>query len=100
MRRVTGAGDQQHVGVAGRSNDVQPKTLEVVEGVGGAVELVFASIAGAGVDVANRQGARNRSPQTNSASHSIQVAKEHEHSAIYTGIAELEALVDEGKLRE
>jgi integrase/recombinase XerC len=51
------AGDQEHVGVAGGGDDVQPVLLEVVGRVGGGGELVLAAVARAGVDVAQRQGA-------------------------------------------
>jgi hypothetical protein len=51
------AGDQQHVGVARRGDEAQAEALEVVEGVVEGVDLELAAVAGAGIDLADRQAA-------------------------------------------
>ena len=68
-RRVVGAlqrlahvlghrpGDQQHVGMARRGDEAQAEALEVVEGVVERVDLQLAAVAGAGVDLADRERA-------------------------------------------
>ena len=61
------AGDEQHVGVPRRGDDVQAEALEIVDGVGGGGQLVLAAVAGAGVDVAQRQrAAREQAPAARS----------------------------------
>ena len=51
------AGHQQHVGVARRGDEAQAEALEVVEGVVERVDLQLAAVAGAGIDLADRQAA-------------------------------------------
>ncbi len=50
-------GDQQHVGVARRGDEAQAEALEVVEGVVERVDLQLAAVAGAGIDLADREAA-------------------------------------------
>ena len=57
MRRGDGAGDEQDVGVAGGGDDAESEALQVVVGAACEGELVFAAVAGAGVDVAEREAA-------------------------------------------
>ena len=68
-RRVVGAlqrlahvlghrpGHHQHVGMARRGDEAQAEALEVVERVVERVDLQLAAVAGAGVDLADRQAA-------------------------------------------
>jgi hypothetical protein len=50
--RRDGACDEEHVGVAGGSDNAEPVALQVVVGARGERELVLAAVAGAGVDMA------------------------------------------------
>jgi hypothetical protein len=52
-----GAGDEEHVGVARGSDDAEPVALEVVVGAADEGQLVLAAVAGAGVDVTDREAA-------------------------------------------
>ena len=47
----------QHVGVARRCDESQPKTLKIVKGVVERVDFKLAAVAGAGVDLANGEAA-------------------------------------------
>jgi hypothetical protein len=77
-----GAGDHERVGVAGGSDDVEAEALEVVERVGGRVQLVLAAVAGAGVDVAEGQRARTlRRADGEVAPDALQAVEEDEHRA-------------------
>ena len=51
------AGDEQHIGVAGRGNKVNAEPFEVIDRAGEPDNFDFAAIAGAGVDFADVQGA-------------------------------------------
>lgn len=51
------AGDQQHVGVAGRGDEAQPEALQDVDHAGQGVDLQLAAVAGAGVHLPDRQAA-------------------------------------------
>ena len=50
-------GDQQHVGMARRGDETEAEALEIVEGVVEGVDLELAAVAGAGIDLADRQAA-------------------------------------------
>ena len=78
--RGDGTGDQQHVCVARRGHDVQTELLEVVEGVGGSGELVLASVAGARVDVAQRERTAPAWRRCGDrVSQSLEVVEQYEH---------------------
>ena len=51
------AGHQQHVGVTRRGDEAQAEALEIVEGVVERVDFKLAAVAGAGVDLADREAA-------------------------------------------
>src|SRR5438477_7677325 len=51
------SGDEKDVGVAGRGDEVDSETLDVVDRVRRCVDLPIASIARAGVQVADMEGA-------------------------------------------
>src|SRR5690348_15000409 len=51
-----GAGDEQHVGMARRSHEMDTKALDVVHGIVEGIDLQFASVAGAGIDLADGEG--------------------------------------------
>ena len=91
------AGDEQHVGVAGRGDDVEAEALQVVVRVRRERELVLAAVARSGVDVAERERLRPRSARGRSIV-AAQVAGGRgaaRTSAVRAGVAELEALVDQ-----
>ena len=73
-------GDEQHIGVARRGNDIQPVLLEIVERIRGCGEFVLTAIAGASVDVTDRERATPtvRCPWR-VAAESLQVVEQHEH---------------------
>ena len=74
-----GAGDEEHVGMAG-GDDAEPVALEVVVGAGGERELVLAAVAGAGVDVADGEAARVvRGGEVEAAAEAAEVSEEGEH---------------------
>ena len=50
------AGDQQHIGMAGRGHEFQAETLDVVDRIVDGVDLQLAAIAGSGIDLADGQG--------------------------------------------
>ncbi len=52
-----GAGHQQQVGVPRAGDEMDPVALEVVVGVVQRLDLEFAAVAGAGIDLADRQRA-------------------------------------------
>ena len=54
---VTGPVTMQHVGMARRGDEAQAEALEVVERVVERVDFEFAAIAGAGIDLADRERA-------------------------------------------
>ena len=51
------SGDHQHIGMARRGDEAQAEAFQVVERVVECVDLQFAAVAGAGVDLADRQAA-------------------------------------------
>ena len=52
-----GAGDEEDVGVSGGGDDGESESGEVVVGAGGECQLVFAAVAGSGVDVSDGEAA-------------------------------------------
>ena len=57
------AGHQQHVGMARRGDEAQAEALEIVEGVVERVDLELAAVAGAGIDLADREAAAEPPPR-------------------------------------
>src|SRR5262249_51787504 len=59
LRHVAGhrAGDQQQIGMARRGDEAQTEALEVIEWIAEGVDLELASVARAGIDLADRQTA-------------------------------------------
>src|SRR5262245_8867095 len=55
-------GHQQHVGVPRRCDEAQAEAFEVVEGVVERVDLELAAVAGASIDLTNRQAAAEPTP--------------------------------------
>jgi hypothetical protein len=51
------SGHEQHVGMARRGDEADAETLEVVERVAQRMDLELAAVAGAGVDLADRERA-------------------------------------------
>ena len=49
--------DEQHIGVPGRRDEMQPESLQVIEGVVQRMDLKLATIAGASVDLPDREAA-------------------------------------------
>ena len=58
-----GTRDQQQVGMSRACDEFDPDAFEVVVGIVERLNLQFASIAGAGIDVANTEGAAQDLPQ-------------------------------------
>jgi hypothetical protein len=52
---VTGSRDEQHIGMARGSHEAQPKPLKIVEDVAEGMDLQLATVARAGVHLADRQ---------------------------------------------
>ena len=80
MRVVTGPGHEQQVGVSRRRDDAEPEPLEVVVRARGEGQLVLAPVAGARVDVTDREaaaaiGSRKRA----AAAESSEVAEQGQH---------------------
>lgn len=73
-------GDEEDVGVPRRGGDVEAEALQVVLGRRGRGQLVLAGVAGASVDVADRERARAFTPrQRRFAADPLQLAEEDEH---------------------
>ena len=80
---------------------LRPYCGEVVERVGGGGQLVLAAVAGAGVDVAQRErAARGRRAARRSSRRTRRrwLSRTNIGSAVGAGVAELEALVDQREL--
>ena len=72
-------GDEQDVGVPGGGDDREAVLLQVVVGSGSSRELVLAAVAGAGVDVAERERAAQRClGQSGLAAEAVQFSKQDE----------------------
>ena len=50
-------GDQEHIGMARRGHELEPKTLEIVNGIVQRMDLELAAIARTGIDLADGQAA-------------------------------------------
>ena len=89
-------GDEQHVGVARRGDDAEAEPLEVVVRARGEGQFVLAAVAGAGVDVADREAATAVGAwQPDRCGGGGGDRGAGSASAVGAGVAELEALVDE-----
>ena len=67
--------------MAGRGDDVEAEALQVVVGVGGRGQLVLAGVAGAGVDVADRErAAPPRRGQGDRRGGALEVVEQDEHA--------------------
>ena len=64
MLRVTGPGDQQHVGMARRGGEPDAEALDVVDRVVERVDLQLAAVARAGIDLADGDRAPEQFPRT------------------------------------
>ena len=73
-------GDEEDVGVTGGGDDVEAEALQVVLRRGGGGQLVLAGVAGAGVDMADRQRVRAAARrQGRFAADPLEMAEEDEH---------------------
>ena len=86
--------------MAGRSDDVETEALQVVLRGGGRGQLVLAGVTGAGIDVADGERAGAAAPRQAQLRGGRAVDGEAGRtcSAVHTGVAELEALVDQGEV--
>src|SRR5262245_639432 len=55
---------EQHIGVAWRRHEMQPETFEIIEGVIERVDLEFAPVARAGINLSNRETAAQTSARS------------------------------------
>ena len=62
-----------------RGDDAEAEPLQVVVGAGEQRQLVLAAVAGAGVDVADREAARGPAARGRESAESAEVAKECQH---------------------
>ena len=63
MFLVTGPVTMQHIGMARRGDETDAEALDVVIGVVERVDFEFASVAGSGVDLADRQASAEPPPR-------------------------------------
>ena len=89
--------------MAGGGDDIQPVALQVVVGVCGCGQLVLAAVAGAGVHVSQREraGAGRETGSAISPRMRLRCLSSRNIAlAVRAGVAELEALVDQGEVGE
>jgi len=73
-------GHEQQIGVSRRRDDAEPESLEVVVRARGEGELVLAPVAGANIDVTDREAAAVIGPRKRtSAAESSEVAEQGQH---------------------
>jgi hypothetical protein len=71
--------DEEDVGVSWGGDDVEAVALDVVEWVGGGAEFVFAAVARACVDVADRERERAPARECRVVANRGELAQKHEH---------------------
>ena len=74
------AGDEEHVGVARRGDDAEPEALQVVVGARELGQLVLAAVAGARIDMTDREtSSASRLRQVDVLAEAAEISEERQH---------------------